>query len=353
MPEFDPLSVTAALLDWYDRHARRLPWRVPPGAAHKPDPYRVWLSEIMLQQTTVKAVAPYFERFTQIWPTVEAMAHSPLEHVLKEWAGLGYYARARNLHACAVVVTDEFDGRFPDTEQGLRALPGVGAYTAAAIAAIAFGRPANVVDGNIERVMARLFDEQTPLPKAKTVLKAHAAPFVPKHRPGDYAQALMDLGATICTPKNPACALCPITQACLARANGTQAERPVRAPKTQKPTRTGRAYWLRDHKGRVLLRRRADKGMLGAMVEVPSSGWSGGEDTSPKPPVAGLKWKPLKAQVTHTFTHFHLTLEVVAARLDRAPRVADGFWVSEDELADQGLPSVMKKVVRIALSEGW
>ena len=345
--------MTTQLLDWYDRHARRLPWRVPPGSDTRPDPYRVWLSEIMLQQTTVKAVAPYFDRFTTIWPTVEAMAQSPLEQVLKEWAGLGYYARARNLHACAVVVARDHQGRFPASETALRALPGVGAYTAAAIAAIAFGRPANVVDGNIERVMARLFDEQTPLPKAKTVLKAHAAPFVPKDRPGDYAQGLMDLGATICTPKKPACALCPFHDPCLARARGTQADRPVRAPKPEKPTRTGRAYWLRDARGRVLLRRRADKGMLGAMVEVPSSGWSGGDDTRPRPPVAGVKWKPLKGQVTHTFTHFHLTLDVVAARLERSPRLAEGFWVPEDELSDQGLPSVMKKVVRTALSEGW
>ena len=352
-PEIDPPALSLALLDWYDRHARRLPWRVPPGSSETPDPYRIWLSEIMLQQTTVKAVAPYFERFTKKWPTVDDLAAAPLEEVLKDWAGLGYYARARNLHACAAEVAARHKGRFPETEAGLRDLPGIGAYTAAAIAAIAFGRPATVVDGNVERVMARLFDEDTPLPKAKAVLTRHAAPFVPRERPGDYAQALMDLGATICTPKSPACSLCPWKDPCRARARGSQADRPVRAPKTIKPTRQGRAFWLRDGQGRVLLRRRADKGMLGAMMEVPSSGWSGPGDTTPKAPVPQLKWTRLKGQVTHTFTHFHLELEIVAARLDKTPKLTGGVWVSEDELADQGLPSVMKKVVRTALSEGW
>src|SRR6056297_1691434 len=236
------------LLRWYDSHARALPWRVPPAermAGLRPDPYRVWLSEVMLQQTTVAAVKAYFERFTMLWPTVTDLAATPDAQVMGEWAGLGYYARARNLLKCARVVAEDHGGQFPQDHATLLTLPGIGPYTAAAIAAIAFDQPETVMDGNVERVMARLFDEHTPLPAAKPILKAHAANLTPDKRPGDYAQAVMDLGATICTPRNPACGICPWRTPCRARAAGIAAGLPARAPKTPKPTRYGIAHIAR------------------------------------------------------------------------------------------------------------
>jgi A/G-specific adenine glycosylase len=343
-------DIAPALLAWYDRHRRRLPWRALPGEAA--DPYRVWLSEIMLQQTTVAAVAPYFERFMQRWPTVEALAAAPLDQVLQLWAGLGYYARARNLHKCAMAVAGEQGGRFPDSEEGLLQLPGIGAYTAAAIAAIAFDRRTNVVDGNIERVMARLHAEVTPLPQSKPILKQRAAQHVPKKRAGDYAQALMDLGATICTPRKPKCVLCPLLQQCRARALGIQDELPRRSPKAEKPTRYGMAFVLQRRDGAILLRRREEKGLLGGMMEVPSSEWStakrcDGELMQAVPVVAG--WSELPGVVRHTFTHFHLELRVVAAIMSSAPRSIDGSFVALDALGGEALPSVMRKIVAHAL----
>ncbi|MEM9851814.1 MAG: A/G-specific adenine glycosylase, partial [Pseudomonadota bacterium] len=240
------------LLAWYDTHARVLPWRIPPGDVAQPDPYRVWLSEIMLQQTTVAAVKSYFERFTSHWPTVTDLAAAEDERVMGEWAGLGYYARARNLLKCARVVVTDHAGVFPDTRQGLLALPGIGPYTASAVAAIAFGRAETVVDGNVERVMARVFAVDTPLPQAKPDLTELAAGLTPVNRPGDYAQAVMDLGATICTPKTPACGICPWRDPCAARAEGIAADLPKKTPKKPKPTRRGIAYIARDTSGRWL-----------------------------------------------------------------------------------------------------
>jgi A/G-specific adenine glycosylase len=349
----EPLILRRALLRWYDRHRRVLPWRAPPG--QRAEPYPVWLSEIMLQQTTVATVGPYFERFVLRWPDVGALARAPLDDVLHGWQGLGYYARARNLHRCAGVVSSDFDGQFPDTEAGLRALPGIGPYTAAAIAAIAFDRPASVVDGNVERVMARLRAVETPLPGAKPALRSLAAELAPRRRgngrPGDYAQALMDLGATVCRPRRPACDRCPWAGACQARQAGIAAILPRRAAKVAKPVRQGIAFWTVRPDGAVLLRRRPEKGLLGGMIEVPSTGWR-----EAPPDVAEIgaaapvmaDWKPLSGIVRHTFTHFNLELSVhVAMVADEA--CPDAIWCLPDRLGDHALPSVMKKVVAHAL----
>ncbi|MGF1609337.1 MAG: A/G-specific adenine glycosylase [Kiloniellales bacterium] len=352
----DRLSDDAAarLLAWYDRQGRSLPWRAPRGA--RPDPYRVWLSEIMLQQTTVPAVAPYFAKFVERWPSVEALAAAPLDAVLTAWAGLGYYARARNLHTCAKVVAEERGGRFPDSEADLLKLPGIGAYTAAAIAAIAFDRRATVVDGNVERVVARLFALETPLPAAKPELRRLAARLTPERRPGDFAQAMMDLGATLCLPRKPKCMLCPLAQGCAARAAGSAETLPRRVPKAERPTRRAVAFWTLSPAGRVLLRRRPERGLLGGMMEVPSTdwrsqAWSATEARRAAPGEAD--WRPLPGQVRHTFTHFHLEVEVWAGRLQgdgRATR-ADERWVHIDELGDQALPSVMHKIIRHAVKQ--
>ena len=344
-----------ALLAWYDRHARRLPWRALPGEAA--DPYRVWLSEIMLQQTTVATVGPYYAAFTERWPNVESLAAAPLEDVLTAWAGLGYYARARNLHACAQVVAGELGGRFPDQEEGLRALPGIGAYTAAAVAAIAFGRRATVVDGNVERVVSRLFAVETPMPTAKPALKELAATLTPERRCGDFAQAMMDLGATVCLPRRPRCMLCPIIEGCAAKAAGIEDSLPRKAPKAERPTRRGVAFWVTDPSGAVLLRRRPPKGLLGGMSEVPSTDWreaAWGEAEARDAAPLATKWRALPGLVRHTFTHFHLELEVWAGtaskNLDLEPLGMGARWVALDDLGNQALPSVMRKVVKHALS---
>jgi A/G-specific adenine glycosylase len=333
------------LLAWYDANARVLPWRAPPGTAAM-DPYKVWLSEIMLQQTTVSAVKPYFARFTALWPTVTALAHAPLDDVLKEWAGLGYYARARNLHACAQTIARDHGGQFPDSVDGLRALPGIGAYTAAAIAAIAFGRPAAVVDGNIERVMSRLYRIATPLPAAKAQISAQVAALTPADRPGDFAQAMMDLGATICTPKSPDCPACPWRTSCGAAAAGDMLRYPVKPPKRAQPTRRALAFWL-EVGGHVFLRRRPPKGLLGGLLEIPSSDWTTAYDSSTAlaaVPVAA-DWQMLPDEARHTFTHFHLELGVLRARLAERPALDGAIWHPLHAIDDAGLPTVMMKVV--------
>jgi A/G-specific adenine glycosylase len=336
---------SAALLAWYDRHRRRLPWRAGPGEIA--DPYRVWLSEIMLQQTTVAAVGPYFIAFLTRWPSVGALAAASLDEVLGAWAGLGYYARARHLHACARTVAGELGGRFPDSEAGLRALPGIGPYTAAAIAAIAFGRRAAAVDGNVERVIARLGAIEEPLPQCKPRIRERALDLVPADRPGDFAQALMDLGATICTPRRPACGLCPWAQRCEAHRRGLAETFPVKQPKPPRPVRRGAAYWIERRDGAVLMRRRADKGLLGGMIEVPSSDWtaSGPADIAAAAPIRA-RWTAA-GQIEHTFTHFHLMLTVWradGAETGQLP-MGDYRWVGADEMHAQALPSLMKKVV--------
>lgn len=347
----DSARLRRGLLAWYDRHRRALPWRAARG--ERPDPYRVWLSEVMLQQTTVATVGPYFRDFLARWPTVEALAAAELDQVLHAWQGLGYYARARNMHRAAQIVSRDLGGRFPSDEAGLRALPGIGAYTAAAIAAIAFGRPTAPVDGNIERVIARLFGVQTPLPAAKSALTGLAAAVAPQSasgRPGDFAQAMMDLGATICAPRRPACALCPWRDPCVARAAGIAGELPRKQPKTAKPLRRGVAFWAVRDDGAVLLRRRPEKGLLGGMVEVPSTEWRDGAWTAAAArraaPLAA-EWEALPGLVRHGFTHFDLELTVMAARVDGAQ--PDGLWCPPDRLGDYALPTLMKKVASHAM----
>jgi A/G-specific adenine glycosylase len=344
----------AALLAWYDRHRRKLPWRAPPGVAA--DPYRVWLSEIMLQQTTVKAVAPYFLRFVERWRDVRALAAAPLDDVLRLWAGLGYYARARNLHACAQVVAKQHGGQFPRTEAELAALPGIGRYTAAAIAAIAFDAQAAAADGNVERVIARLFAVADELPAAKPAIRALAQSLVPERRSGDFAQAMMDLGATLCTPKKPACALCPWSEPCAARARGDPEFFPLKARKREGRLRRGAAFVLRRADGFVLLRTRPAKGLLGGMTEVPTTPWShdfdpaGALADAPRLARTRLEWRRRPGVVRHVFTHFPLELTVYAADAPARSRPPAGTrWVALAELPGEALPNVMRKVLAHAL----
>ena len=342
----------APLLAWYDRHARKLPWRVGPkdrARGVKPDPYRVWLSEIMLQQTTVAAVGPYFEAFVESWPTVRALAAASREDVMKAWAGLGYYARARNLKACAEVLVKQHGGRFPETIEGLKALPGIGDYTAAAIAAIAFDVSAAVVDANIERVIARLFAIDTPLPAAKKIIREHQIRLTPAERAGDYAQAMMDLGTAICTPKRPACSLCPLGEPCSARAEGRQEDYPVRAQKTERPTRRGAAFVAVRADGAVLLQRRADSGLLGGMTEPAGTVWAEGAEPPEADAPFPTDWRNA-GTVVHVFTHFRLELTVYCARVGQVKKAPSGCWWSPAQsIAGEALPSVMKKAIEAAL----
>ena len=343
-----PKTLRDPILAWYDIAARALPWRTSPAdraAGARPDPYRVWLSEIMLQQTTVPHATPYFLAFTRRWPTVGALAAADEAEVMAAWAGLGYYARARNLIACARRVAGDLGGVFPPTEAGLRELPGVGPYTAAAIAAIAFDRPANVVDGNVERVMARLFAVETPLPAAKPELKRLADGLVADERPGDWAQALMDLGAMICTPTSPACERCPAASACQARALGSPERYPRREAKPERPQRHGAAYVL-THGARVALVRRPAKGLLGGMLALPTTDWRATPFTDAEAVAAapvGADWRPA-GEIRHVFTHFALELRVFRAEDDWP----DAIWTPRAEL--EAMPSVFLKAARTALA---
>jgi A/G-specific adenine glycosylase len=357
----DDVGLPALLLEWYDRHRRALPWRPPPG--ERAGPYSVWLSEIMLQQTGVKTVGPYFVKFLARWPDVAALGRASLDDVLRMWAGLGYYSRARNLHACAVAVLRDHGGAFPDTEEGLRALPGIGPYTAAAIAAIAFGRRTMPVDGNIERVVSRLFAVEEPLPQAKPLIQRLAATLLgasragdEKSRAGDSAQALMDLGSSICTPKKPACALCPLNDECAARARGDHETFPRKAAKKAGAQRRGAAFVV-TRGDQLLVRTRPEKGLLGGMTEVPTSHWLAGQDDK-----AALKqalvlkgiarWHRKAGVVTHVFTHFPLELAVYVARAPARARAPEGMrWVSISTLKDEALPNVMRKVIAHGLGE--
>lgn len=347
-----------ALLDWYDQEGRDLPWRAKPGET--PNPYRVWLSEVMLQQTTVRAVIPYFEKFIARWPTVKDLARADREEVLSAWAGLGYYSRARNLHACAQQVADRPGGLFPQDETELRALPGIGPYTAAAIAAIAFDQPTTPVDGNIERVVSRLFAVTHALPGAKSEIKHLAATLTPDDRPGDFAQAMMDLGATICTPKKPSCLMCPLQGDCHAHFKGIEAKLPNKAPKAERPTRFGIAFLALREDGHVLLRERPETGLLAAMMEVPSTDWVDemlAADIAVKAAPLHADWWLMPGQVVHTFTHFRLELLVFRAIVPEDAELtfwADAArcrWVPRRELAGQALPSVMRKIIAHALKE--
>ncbi len=346
-----PRPATAAeLLVWYDRHRRVLPWRAMPG--ERADPYRVWVSEIMLQQTTIAAVKPFFERFMTRFPTVEELAAAPSEEVMQHWAGLGYYSRARNLHACAKAVLELHGGLFPDTEDGLRELPGIGAYTAGAVAAIAFDRPAAAVDGNVERVMTRLFAIDEPLPGAKPLIRAQVLALLPRSRPGDFAQALMDLGATICTPRSPVCGLCPWRDPCEARRAGTQETYPRKAPKKAGKARFGAAFVAQREDGAVLVRTRPAKGLLGGMVEVPSSEWSAAyrPDAAARDAPVPAQWRRLAAPVRHVFTHFPLELAVFVAHVPFATQVPEGMrFTPLARLRDEAFPSVFLKALEAGL----
>ncbi|MGN6357245.1 MAG: A/G-specific adenine glycosylase [Novosphingobium sp.] len=339
-------TIPADLLAWYDGHARSLPWRAAPGSP-APDPYRVWLSEVMLQQTTTAAVAPYFAEFTRRWPTVADLAAADDAEVMAAWAGLGYYARARNLLACARAVAGR-GGEFPGSEAELRQLPGLGQYTAAAVAAIAFGRRAVVVDANVERVVARLFAIDVPLPGGKPAIHAAADRITPDRRAGDFAQAMMDLGATICTARAPRCLLCPLARHCAGRRTGEPERFPVKVPKKAKPDRVGVAWWIAAN-GKVRLVTRPGSGMLGGMRALPDDGWSAKGDGTASPPLAG-PWQALGA-VGHGFTHFNLRLEVrLYLGNEWASLPEEGEWWPLARLDEAGLPTLFAKAARLALA---
>ncbi len=345
-PESIRAQAAPAILAWYDRHRRDLPWRAPPGESA--DPYRVWLSEIMLQQTAVAAVKPYFQDFVSRWPDVGLLAKAAGEEVMRAWAGLGYYSRARNLHACAKIIAGPLKGVFPSTEAALRRLPGIGPYTAAAIATIAFGQRAAAIDGNVIRVLSRLYAIATPLPAARSEIKARAESLVPAKRPGDFAQALMDLGAMVCTPKSPCCGLCPLQAFCLGHASGRPERFPCKVPPLPRPLRRGAAFFVRRADGAVLVRTRPEKGLLGGMTELPGSSWERDYD-----PALGLKQVPVEAsyrkldqEIEHVFTHFALRLEVHVAEVAASQRAPDGCrFVAARDLGKEAFPSVMRKVI--------
>ncbi len=341
-------DLSVRLLAWYDVHARDMPWRVGPAdrkAGTRPDPYAVWMSEVMLQQTTVAAVRDYHRKFLDTWPTVDDLAAAEDADVMAAWAGLGYYARARNLLKCARAVVADHGGVFPDTYDDLLKLPGIGPYTAAAVAAIAFDRRETVVDGNVERVMARLNDIHAPLPGSKGVLTEHAKTLTPDQRPGDYAQAVMDLGATICTPRNPACGICPWRDPCAARQAGTAAGLPRKTPKKKTPTRFGIAYVALREDGAWLLETRPESGLLGGMLGWPGSDW--GDDPVPHPPL-GAEWIALNEEARHTFTHFHLRLKIMIARVSMGATPTRGQFLTPGAFSPNALPTAMRKVFDLA-----
>jgi A/G-specific adenine glycosylase len=346
-----PMSAGAraagAVLMWYDRHRRDLPWRARPGETA--DPYKVWLSEIMLQQTTVAAVKPYFALFLARWPNIGVLAEASTEEVMRAWAGLGYYSRARNLHACAKIVAWKLSGSFPVTEAALRELPGVGAYTAAAIAAIAFGQRAAAIDGNVTRVVARLFSIETPLPAASSEIKARAKAMVPAARPGDFAQAMMDLGAMVCVPKQPSCGLCPVQNLCLGHSSGLAASLPRKTPRQERPLRRGAAFFVRRQDGAVLVRTRPAKGLLGGMTELPGTSWETDFDEALALAQAPLKayFRKLESPIAHAFTHFSLRLSIYVAEVKEDKRAPDGYrWTPARELDREAFPGVMRKVIK-------
>ncbi|MEJ7926425.1 A/G-specific adenine glycosylase [Sphingobium sp. AN641] len=343
--EMPDQKIARDLLAHYDVHARTLSWRAAPGA-NATDPYRVWLSEVMLQQTTVAAAGPYFDRFTARWPTVESLAGATDADLMAAWAGLGYYARARNLLACARMVVRDHGGEFPDSEAGLLSLPGVGAYTAAAIAAIAFGRRAVVVDANVERVVARLFAIATPLPAGRSQIRAAADRITPDARAGDFAQAMMDLGATICTSRSPACGICPLRADCAAVATADPAAFPVKAAKKPRPHRLGHGWWI-ERDRHVWLIRRPDKGLLGGMRALPSSDWSAAPD--PRSPLTA-DWRTIADPVDHVFTHFSLALTMHWTDAGQQPS-GPGEWWPVERLDEAGLPTLFRRAADAVLTQ--
>lgn len=345
------LHLSTKLLNWYDQCRRHLPWREPPGT--NPDPYRVWLSEIMLQQTTVTTVKPYYSDFLERWPTIEDLAGADLDDILSAWAGLGYYARARNLHKCAQTVANA-GGDFPHTVSELKALPGIGPYTAGAIAAIAFNIPVAAVDGNVERVISRFYGVQDPLPGAKSQIQQLSQALVPRERPGDFLQALMDLGATVCAPRIPTCDQCPWSANCVARREGTTEDLPRKSRKADRPLRYGFAFWLMDPQGRVLLRRRPPEGLLGGMTEIPSTPWT--DDVwafkkARKHAPISARWRTLPGVVSHGFTHFQIEFRVASGQLSKLSSATpnDAFWCAPVDFKRQALPTLMRKLAQHSL----
>jgi A/G-specific adenine glycosylase len=339
-------DAASTLLAWYDRHRRDLPWRALPG--EPADPYTVWLSEIMLQQTTVTAVKPYFLGFVARWPKVGLLAEASGEEVMRAWAGLGYYSRARNLHACAKIVAGPLKGRFPDTEAGLQDLPGIGPYTAAAVAAIAYGRPTAAIDGNAERVLARLYSIATPLPAARSEIRAKAAAMVPVARPGDFAQAMMDLGAMICSPKHPSCGICPWLKFCRGHASGCPESLPHKAPRRRRPLRQGAVFFVRRRDGAILVRTRPPKGLLGGMTEIPGTSWKTHFDAASAARQAPFEasYRKLDKSVSHAFTHFALRLDIYVAEVANSRRAPTGYrFVPDRGLDEEAFPSVMRKII--------
>ncbi len=343
--------LSLSLLAWYDLHARDLPWRIHPNDTKnnvKANPYHVWISEIMLQQTTVITVKPYFIKFLKLWPSINDLAAAPLDDVLIQWAGLGYYARARHLHKCAIMVAEEYGGKFPSAEKELLKLPGIGIYTAAAIASIAYDASAVVIDGNVDRVISRMFNIRTPLPDSKNEIRSYAEKLTPSSRAGDYAQAIMDLGATICTPKALKCSgRCPWERGCISASLGTSAELPIKKKKPLKPTRRGYAFWA-EYKGYIWLCKREEKGLLGGMMEIPSTDWipSNSWDNIPEPQVPIIaNWKEVHGLVRHTFTHFHLELKIIRLDIEEMINLQEGSWYKLDELDRYALPTVMMKII--------
>lgn len=354
----NPARLRANLLSYYDDEGRTLPWRIRPKDRESgviADPYAVWLSEIMCQQTTIAAVIPYWKTFLAKWPTVNDLAAAPRDHVLAAWAGLGYYARARNLHTCAMIIAHEFGGVFPQNEAALLKLPGIGAYTAAAIASICYNEPVNVVDGNVERVISRLYRVQKPLPSGRAELRKLAGGLADPDRPGDYAQALMDLGSQICKPKNPSCDRCPWRCDCDACANNCMEDYPRKTAKKERPKRYGAVFFLEDA-GKILLRRRPDKGLLGGMMELPGTQWEAckhSADIYLSHAPAPRNWQQTTSPIEHVFSHFTLHLDVFMAQgsVDETSNTEDAIWADLDALENYALPSLMHKAIRAALPD--
>lgn len=340
-----------SLLDWFSKHQRVMPWRAVKGRL--PNPYHVWLSEIMLQQTTVVTVGPYFMKFVKKWPTVKHLARADLDEVLAAWAGLGYYARARNLHKCAVMVAEKLDGRFPDTVDGLLELPGIGPYTAAAIASIAFNRPAVAVDGNVERVVSRFFAIEEPLPLSKEEIKAKAAQLAEGNpAPGDFTQAFMELGATVCTPRKPKCPSCPWNKSCAARAQGIAEELPRKLAKKAKPVRYGRVYWIVNGKGEFLIHKRAGQGLYEGMYQLPTTDWLADKKAAGalSHPVEDKGLERLGAEVRHSLTHFDLVLEIWQGKNTKKGTLDSALFICPESLDNYGLPTLMKKAIHLCMN---
>ncbi len=342
--DLDIKKYRGQVLKWYDAHGRDLPWRYKGGDVA--NPYHVWLSEIMCQQTTVQAVIPYYNKFLSTWPTVQDLADADNEDVMAAWAGLGYYARARNLHKCAKIVANDMNGDFPKTQDSLKKLPGIGDYTSAAIAAIAFNEPSTVMDGNIERIMARFFCIEDALPKAKPVFREHTSAFFEgfRERPGDFAQGLMDIGSSICTPRNPQCMSCPLDEGCLARSKGVQEDLPVKIKAKNRPHRYGEVYWITNEKGEVLFHKRPEKGLLAGMIALPTSSWEGKISKCKRPEfIDGALLQDTQTHINHVFTHFDLTLSLKVYNKNNYLDFGEGYCWRNPEKIKNKLPTVFKK----------